>query len=191
MAVLSWLPRGGKEKDKRLFLYNEGNECASVTGGWYIPSVYSSGYYCDLANLSYGTRTVQKNADHMYIKVTCHTKGMIIQGSLNATNQVNLTDFSKLCVEHTVNAESGTGTAQNFNISVMSITPSKVSTASNSNYYGNKLANRNASSGNRLVTELDISNVTGNAYVHLTCLLYSETTANVYANAKIHKVWLE
>lgn len=77
-------------------LYNLGDECSALTGGW---------SQCDIKN--YGTQTITFNSGNIEISSTGAASqwGGIAVGT---NNQINVTDFAKLIIEFTsTTAESG------------------------------------------------------------------------------------
>ena len=85
-----------------LYLYNEGDECEGVTGGWAAPAMLSgnSSYAFDCSN-SYGTSERTKNADNLHIKATwTHaTNNGICAASFWTKKGIDLTDYSTLKVK--------------------------------------------------------------------------------------------
>ena len=72
----------------KLYLYNEGDECENVTGGW--DSGYKDGAYAFSAAV--------KNSDNLYFNSS-------MQG-LGTVNSIDLTNYTKLCAEIMSNSSS-------------------------------------------------------------------------------------
>ena len=69
---------------KQQFLYNLGDECSSITGGW------AKGGYAR------GSATVTKNSDHILLKSTSSGNQTV---TVFTKNKINLTNYSKLYIE--------------------------------------------------------------------------------------------
>jgi len=187
---------GTADIKERVYLYNEGDECTSLTGGWMIPTSVAESHYCDMVSgvsasgtSPYGTRTVQKNSNHLYINVTTNTKNMVVQGSLYTAKTINLSPYNTLYVKYTTSSISGSGVIKPSAIYMMDVTPNKLAT---DNYYNHQIVKLTMSaSGSENVVSVNISNVTASLYAQLTIILWSETDNSLYGNVKIHSIWLE
>lgn len=83
--------RRGKSKGEifsRVYLYNEGDECTAITGGWV------DGFD------RWGNGTKAKNTDNLYLKTTLHTDNSWRSYATN--NAVDITSLNKLYIQASV-----------------------------------------------------------------------------------------
>lgn len=81
----------------RLYLYNSGDECTSLTGGW-IQASHESG------NPSSRWGNIVRNSDHLYFNLTPNGGSL---GGLVTTNKIDTTGFTKVGIEYSLTATSG------------------------------------------------------------------------------------
>lgn len=79
------------------YLYSNGNEFTDITGGW-VASSYASGQRWDYY-ASDAVRSIQKNADHMYIYAKNANPNNSASASVYTKNKINLTPYSILQVK--------------------------------------------------------------------------------------------
>lgn len=144
-----------------LYLYNHGDECIDISGGWTLrqgPNDSTSGYI--------NTATLTKNANSISI-----TTPAASCGQANANNKIDLTHYSTLNVT-ALTSHSGTGQ----HISVRS---------TNVAYDKNFAADLNFS-GNGLKT-LDISALTGSYYIAIYLTNVADQQSKTFS---IYEVYL-
>lgn len=138
--------------NKPLYLYNEGDECVDITGGWKLKPY--SGYE------SY--TSVKKNASNMYFYLAYAN----YCGSLVTNNKIDVTGYSKLIFSG--NFEFGTGAQTNYIPNVF-LGVEYNSVPSSGYYGGGTLDNPTVSYGyketiiNKMI--LDLSDVTNNLLI--------------------------
>lgn len=150
-----------------VYLYNTGDECNAMTGGW---SQTSNG----------GNKPMTLSKDSSYLHITGSWSGNYTSNSTTSTAKtVDVSKYTKLNVLYDFSASSGTfagaGTPfQDLNIGL------GTSNASLSSYVS-------ATKGTNQTVTLDISAQNGSFYVVIQSANYC-TSGNV--DIKIHKVWL-
>lgn len=92
MAVICKLPQGVGGA-KKVYLYNLGDECTDITGGWRSLCLIPSTYY------SSDGVTFSKNSDHLNLSVTASTK--LRNARVQITNPIDFTDIKKICLKGT------------------------------------------------------------------------------------------
>ena len=156
-----------------LYLYNRGDECSAVTGGWSVMA-YRGAYTT--------SQSVTENIDN--IQLTC--KGAnASSGQISYTHAtaVDLTDFSSLkgrCKTQYTNDNISIGVDNVANSGDLgSNAPSNIMTAT--------LFTQSAT---EVEITLDISAISGNNYIHM---IFSEeySGGNVLASGYFYEVWLE
>ena len=136
-----------------LYLYNAGDQCTSVTGGW-----GTSGY-------SYSGRTVSAGileSDKMSL-VGSSTYAVM----LGTANAIDVTDYSTLYVEG-----EPTGTINNVSINAAVCTSKVASTKAAEISFGGDLS--------RSVKSVDISGITGNVYITVYAQFSDSCNGNIY-----------
>lgn len=164
----------------KLWLYREGDECEEVSGGWASPSVKSA-YAFDCKNTSDATRSVVKNADNLQVEMSLatNTGSAYACASFWAINQIDITEFSKVKYDiHVISGACGIG--------VMPTDP-LVETVyiMSSGVIGKGPTNE----GERLIVELDVSELSGKYSVGLFVDHY--TTGKTSKGGKVYNIWLE
>lgn len=91
----AWTERWSQ--NNMLYLYNEGDECTDVTGGWTVGWTYTIG----------GHYSYRKETDHLYL----NAGGDQVQVAVSFTtkNFIDVSKYSKLCVEASTSVLSNTG----------------------------------------------------------------------------------
>lgn len=86
--------------DTTQWLYHEGDECESITGGWDSPSIKTTGYYWDSQSAYTDAPVCTKNGDNLYVKIV-HRAGYygISAASFWVKNAIDLTGISTLYFE--------------------------------------------------------------------------------------------
>lgn len=146
-----------------LNLYNYGDECTNVTGGW-----YKGGY-------TRGDATATKNADNITLKIN---RAGDQTASIITTNKIDVTNYSKLVVM--VKYASTDYSNGNFQVKLRSVNTNNmydhVAIAHDPKYdYDGEIV-------------VDTSSLTGSYYVEITI---DGWTTSKTTTAVIHKVWLE
>ncbi len=155
------------------YLYNEGDECTDLTGGWSAVKVTSSSAWS----------SYEKKTDRFYAQVG---KG----GSLNprentiffvTNNKIDLTDYSKLEMEFENVAQGGTLSASSVQIDIRSTKP----TSSTGWEDSVLMASRNTSG----TITADISKLNSSYYV---CAIFyaSYSSAAHWIQGDFIKAWL-
>ena len=132
-------------------LYDSGDECSDVSGGW-----SSDGY-------SYSTMTIKsgtKNSDNFYVVGASN-----VMSILGTANTIDLKSYSKLFHKGYANG------SYNNDVMCTFVTPSKTISDGYSTAY-------RWSAGEKGVAELDLSNINDNAYISV--LADAQTTRSGY-----------
>ena len=103
VTAKSW--QDGQWVDWVTYLYNEGNECESITGGWSASPIVNNGSMW--GNKSTGTITVIKNENSIYIEAKSVDKETVVSASVEIDSLVDVSGHSTLYFE----IEGGTNTA--------------------------------------------------------------------------------
>ena len=151
------------EMDYRTYLYNNGNECTGLTGGW-VTSGYTRTNYTVVSGIK----------ENDCIRVGNHTNPTTCMSYVGTLNTVNLSAYSTLCIEYTNNA------SDTYNPK-FTITPDKNYASHANEIYGNGAF---AQTGVKLTARMDLSSVAGNYY-----LLWCSDAPNTEARA--YRIWLE
>lgn len=147
-----------------IYLYNQGDQATSITGGWEVSSgVAASGYLKSTTNPVFATSKVSLSL----------TGGAADKSSaINTKNAVDLTNYSTLNIAVTQSISNG---------------GAYWSACSNSTgYYVSDAAARADNYGDISKTTLDISSLTGLYYVFFSILSWTNTGGT----ADLTKVWL-
>lgn len=154
-----------------LYLYNLGDECEDVTGGWEFGNIYGSG------------GLAQKLSDSMYM-------GDNLSNGYNnkkvyTVNSIDLTNYKTLYFEYDVTYNYCNGNSNEFlcMISDNQSPPSDWDTAPRIGYSGFD------SSVERTVAQLDISSISGNKYI--VAVTGSANYPNEQIYGHIYSIWLE
>lgn len=156
----------GKEPifDTNTYLYNEGDECTTLTGGW----TKTAGSYPPTLETSYilGNNNTSTTTDRW--------------GSRYPTNALNITSYNKLWFEISINpAITGTYVACEINISTdVSTWALQDSTSLASKLYRN----------NAMTTDVHIMSYIDISAISNTSVFCGIKTAR---HVKLHKMWLE
>ena len=183
-------------------LYNYGDECTDVTGGW--QTVY--GVQDNGIALNKGTATLTKNADHMYLYVGKTADIVYSTGCMVTSKKIDLTNYNKIYVE--VGALTCAGTSGLPNVSsVNAYIYGGVSQTQNKYQNTSGLTNRAThaywsigwspsyhstyNNYQNSVREIPISSVTGEWYVFaVACVGNSSEGTQSQMSAVVKKVWL-
>lgn len=168
-----------ESKVGKTYLYQAGNECTSVTGGWTAKSYFSNG----------GTTTKASK----YLEYGDQTKDNYGYGGFYTTNKINLKDYRRLFIDWEIvstkiNIFSGT----NASGSTQNVCGTKTSASSDYTEItqltnvSNSLNNYNLG---RRITAVDLSSQTASVHivVHSTAgYIYTDTIL-----CRLHNMWLE
>ena len=163
----------------KLYLYKNGDECTSISGGWALQTntFYQTKYG--------GKNTSTKEADHLSIKLArTNTESASYIGGFATKATVNCGQYKKVCIEYTIT---------DANTSAYYYGVLGVSTTANADLGINGYPEPYIRKSNTIVTqksilELDVSSITDNRYIYVfghVISSYASITFNVY------KVWLE
>lgn len=190
-------------KDNAVFLYNNGDECTALTGGWKFPTMNGGNSTFDTNASNVHTVVRTKNADNIQLKATAGgTPSCLLSAYSN--NAISLDGYSKLCAEYDYSA-IGTMDFSNTNeasayghLSVYSVTPNVVSPWSNRTatqslfrfLESGLTSNSINSSANDVVVSVDITEITGKYWVNFWSYLFLVNKGFV-ANVIVKRIWLE
>lgn len=184
MAVLSWLPRGGKLAPQKLYLYNEGDECTSVTGGYTLREFYNG-------SSSYATLT--KNASSLYFTTVIRSEVWRKRG-FATSNKLDFSKYSKLYVEYSSSSTLTGGGSGGMGVGV-SVASTLTDTKEGSVLGGNigligisKDAGANVNTTGSIAS-LDISSITESAYLVVYFASGYYDSGSMTINVK--RIWLE
>ena len=158
----------------KTYLYNSGDECTSVTGGWkghQFDSSFTAGYYTKgTSYLEYG----DNSSSYGY-------------GGFITTKAIDLTNYTKLVVKHQIASTSYTsGYDSHAKVSLCTVAAPTIRTSG----HLIDLTSIKGSSGNRSATEtvIDISSRTGSFYIGVR----GESGAynNDKISARLHYIYL-
>ena len=159
-----------EEKTYPLYLYNEGDECIGITGGWVLNTITTS---------SYGKIQLEKNETYMkLIAPSGNTSGTTSRGFVITSNYINVTNYNKLKLEVLANI-NGT---QAHNRLVFEVKNSSDTTLTKKEY--------NSYTNERTTEILDLSTITENVTVQVY-LDADGTSSNPKHYIEIYKIWLE
>lgn len=157
---------GGKE---RVYLYNDGDECEDITGGW-----NSSWNKTDWTN----RHMFSKESDKMLFNLTTSSTSTI--ASICPTNKINLTNYSKLFIEFNLLELDSSTDSRDFLIcfidGLTDLTYSQYVTMSD--FVG----------AGKVTASFDISDVNGDKYVVPNI---KQWASGKKMNVEIYKLWLE
>lgn len=144
-----------------LYLYNEGDECVDVTGGWTKES------YNTTTNF-----TLSKASSNMTVTVIGTGKSQIC-----TTNAIDLTNYSKLCfdVHPQINSDYAI-----YRYGIVSAKLNSMESSALSAVFPSQ-------KGNRATLVADISNINNSAYV----AIYTQKNGGADVVNAVYNVWLE
>lgn len=160
--------RRGKSKGQvisKTYLYNEGDECSDLTGGW------SKGGY------TRGSGTLTKNATDMTLYTNMSGSQTV---SVLTNSKIDLTGFNSLCIDVTCTQNKDSGVWSSAYIVASRNTTSDVPEKA-------AFVELNDTSGIRRVYAINVLAINQSLYIGVT----SDTGVNSTQTIKIHKVWLE
>ena len=166
-ADAAWTERWSK--NKRLYLYNEGDECTDVTGGWV-------GYAAKSSSWSGGTPTVPSITRGAFSMTVNPSKSNTI-GQIKTSNPIDVTGYSKLCIEYS-------GSTGSYSSVYFFLNKSNISDVDSSKGSAIFLLEKNDSVENG-ISEMNISDIGSSEYI------YINFTCGTSANLELYKVWLE
>ena len=173
----------------KLYLYNEGDECTDITGGWRLASknftAESDRPKADFVPSGFWG-TTSKNANNITIDVgTSVGNYLVVKSIMTASIVSQIANYSKLCVECTYEL-SVNQTRSLLSVNVKSANPDGV------NIYSNHLAGANTPDGQTFdgVLEIDISGVTQGGYI-IAYIPLNPPAMSMTSKATIKKIWLE
>ena len=153
-------------------LYNRGDLCTDITGGWSTSKYSADGWHTTGISMS-------KAAESLNTTLAKDDNNMC--GSFFTTNKVDLTGYSKLCVEATVTANSTARTP--FRYGAYTAKPTADSRGTHAKYASSTTVTNG-------VLEVDISEITGPHYIVLQTFKYS-SWGSTAQSSKTYRVWLE
>lgn len=163
----------GTPPTSNLYLYNRGDECSDVTGGWSVMA-YRSSYTTSQA--------ITKNTDNIQLtcKGTAASTGEISYTHATAVDVTAYTTLHAICKNKYADDYVIIGIDNVKNSGELgSSTPTSLMTASARTH-----------SATEVEVTLDISSITGNQYIHM---IFSEeySGGNVLGSGYFYEVWLE
>ena len=185
------------------YLYNSGDECTSLTGGWQFPTIQTASNLGANpvfdTNVSGGhTMTRTKNTNNINLKITASSNLQLGVISMYCKNSIAFDGYKKLCMELDYSMKGSTSYASSaqayMNFAVWSVAPSGTKVYNTSlakiGITGHNNTSSVNTSANGYTLELDVSTVSGNGWVNFYSLIY-EMNSGFVSNAVIKKVWLE
>lgn len=163
----------------RVYLYNEGNEYSSITGGW----------DAGVGFVSQKTRYATDKTNNCLEIETVAVSSSSGAQSISTHNAIDLTSYSTLYIVAESYRPTSTGTV-NFWVYL----PSTLATASNqTNAYGSDYASKRQRlstnlTGTRVTVSVNVTSYTS-AYLSLNLNTWSNAAAGCYG--KVYSVWLE
>lgn len=159
--------RGGKWTGWELVLYDAGDECTDVTGGW--TSINDSGA---------GKSTFTKNSDHM--SITSSFTSILDFSRYTYTNLlINPTGYSKLNILYDYSDTlSGSSSYTNFFLGMHN------KNVGDYNFDARKVLAK----GTGVIASCDVSSISTQKYVVMFCNMYGNSGTRV--DIKIRKIWL-
>lgn len=149
----------------RLYLYNLGDECVDVTGGW-----TNQDYKYTADGVEINCDPAEKREDNIYFWLSFYGLKAIGFGT---SNQIDFTGYSKLKVD--------------WYRRIGNLHPSIfVSTTKNTNW--SKYVGGGNTPTTRSISELDVSDISGNYYVFAVVQKEYEDSAR---SGAIYQIWLE
>lgn len=132
-----------------VMLYNYGDECSSLTGGWAITKENGD--------------TARKNASDITITIT--TPQTMNYAALATANSIDLTNYSRFCA-----LASSAVTKRNVSYSAITVSSSQACWPYNDSYLVVKQETREISSFfENVIISLDISSITDSYYLGFFC----------------------
>ena len=176
--------RNGEWVNLVVFLYNLGNECTNITGGWFTTAKSCTSSYENGTN-----PTIAKNDSSITISLS--NSGTVRKaGALHMGEDVEFTKYSKLCVEFSQIKASGTLTG-NRGARVC------VSVANRNNTYWEtnaaaieKLSYGAAKTDVNIIVELNVEKLTGLYDVYIGLTSFTENTSHSIS-ATISRMYLK
>ncbi len=166
-----------EDTNGRTYLYNRGDECTSLTGGWSSTSV---------------SGTVSKNTDHLYMYLPILDGTSAIYPSRLYTNNVfsfsDLSGYTKLCINFSYDGVSGNAEVAGFNDYELGIDSSWLGviniTSTNANLNIENSVN---------TTDLDIFDTGTSEHIGFVLIPSSSamTSGQQGSTLKIYQIWLE
>lgn len=154
--------QGGEWVDWIVYLYNSGDECTEITGGWSTKG--DSG------------GSITKNSNNVYINCT-GVNNKNTYRIIYANDPIDLTDIATLIINVTSRATDGTGSE--YCLYICSEIPSGYSAF-------NAVASAEIESDG--VTELDVNNIDGEYYIVVGIRI--DGSNNYYVKSYLSEVWM-
>lgn len=161
--------QGGKWVEWRRYLYNSGDKCTDITGGY---TAINMAYSSDAT--AKALPSIAESGGVMTIK---HTSTSNVGGAVRTGNKIDLTNFSKLYFDGKLTANSGA--TQRTNLSIWSAIGEYRDT--------NRVACLEADNTDGEKT-LDISGLKGTFYIGF--FLYNNANQSPAASVTMRKMWL-
>ena len=163
---------------ERVYLYNSGDECTTLTGGWIgvgVTDIKSN----QGASYAAVAPTVTKNENNIFCR---HSNSAMSSGSLSTTNKIDLSGYKKVVADTSITC------GKSYLYSMIAI-------ADNTEYYSNSARCEIVYTSGSAITKpreiffADISNINEEMYIafnYMKC-----TTLSSYAETYLYNVWLE
>lgn len=179
-------PKDDKDTSK-FYLYNEGDECTDITGGW------KNGEFMNLSNTSWLVSAYAiKNTNNLEYGDNNANGTWYGYGGFITNSKVDLTPYSKMFIDWEMYQASvttyngGSGSVVNA-IAYSDSTSVKV--GSGLTQLASIVSKQGAYNTNRVVTEIDISNISGQKHI---CVNGQAGYINTdLVKNRTYKIWLE
>lgn len=165
---------------ERVYLYNSGNECTELTGGW-------KGVATTDIKFSNGTAyaavmpTIQRNSDNIYTKFSSSSYG---SGGLSTENKINLKNYRSIVIDVSAVKDGGIW---------YKIAAASDNTKWHSALVSNEIGPYNSSTQSTLArsfVKTDISEINDDAYIVFNYTKGVNYTSKI-AESYLYNVWLE
>lgn len=178
-----------------LTLYQNGNECENITGGWEKANVnlwnYSNWTNSYTADVAYGSKTSReliKDSNSMMIKLNYQSGGIdyLVSGTYSTKNMIDVTQYSKLYIEYEclLNA-TNTG---DYAFMFLDFCENKFY-IQNKTKYSKEKSLKEKEGDNENIAEFDISDISGEYFLQNRIFIYGSGTNTV--DYKIKKILLK
>ena len=166
------------------YLFNLGDECSSITGGWDV----GVGFVVDAGKFS-----ATKESDCLDISTTSVASGAIAQ-SISTHNTIDLSGYTKLGFDVSTFKQSGSGNAWvYYPLTIATSNNQATAYGSDNSSYRNQLQYDTSVTaeiwdGTRHVREIDISSINDSRYISINLNVWSNAPIGTYF--KVHRVYV-
>lgn len=163
----------------KVYLYNEGDQCINITGG-----------FSDVFQYNYGSTNntvVQYNADHIYIKATGVNSADSYR-TIYTVKSLNLQSYTKLYIEYEVISISSAGSYGGIGLDT-NRSYIQSGTSNSEVYKSIGITNPSINKGVRLTKSMDITS--GSTLVYPYINITTNGYSAYYLEFKVYKLWVE